>query len=178
MAGKNNYFWLDSKSEAGFIANGEIMEVLKIIRRESMYGFEFADVLVRLIDYPDMKEVELKILLDAIHFDGPSLPRERMKELFFNIATQEYPLERNQRKRNQYIMINPFFQAIQVKFAYAVTCHKAQGGQWGAVFIDQGYFLEDMWNKEYMRWLYTAITRASSKLYLVNFAPPFVGEYE
>ncbi len=178
MATRNNYHWLDAKSEAGFLANGEIMEILKIVRRETIFGFNFADVVVRLIDYPDMKDVELKILLDAIHFEGPSLPREKMKELFYDISVQEYPLERNKRIRNQLVMNNPYFQALQVKFGYAVTCHKAQGGQWSAVFVDHGYFVEDMWDKEYMRWLYTAITRASEKLYLVNFDQRFVGEYE
>lgn len=176
MATRNNYFWLDAKSEAGFIANGEIMEVLKIVRREEIFGCEFADVVVRLIDYPNMKDIELKILLNAIRYEGPSIPREEMKQLFYRIAREEYPLLRNKRERNRAVMQNPYFQAVQVKFAYAVTCHKAQGGQWGAVFVDQGYFVEDMWDKEYMRWLYTAITRASSQLFLVNFSPYFVGE--
>jgi exodeoxyribonuclease-5 len=125
-----------------------------------------------------MKDIEIKILIDSIRYDGPSLPREEMKQLFYRIATEEYPLERNQRVRNRKVMTNPYFQAVQVKFGYAVTCHKAQGGQWGAVFVDHGYFLEEMWDKEYMRWLYTAITRASDQLYLVNFAPNFVGEKE
>jgi exodeoxyribonuclease-5 len=178
MATRNNYHWLDAKSEAGFIANGEIMEILRIQNREHIFGFEFADVVVRLIDYPNMKDVELKINIDAIRFDGPSLPREKMKELFYRIAVEEYPLDRNVRSRNRKVMQNPYFQAIQVKFGYAVTCHKAQGGQWSAVFVDQGYFIDDMWDVTYMRWLYTAITRSSEQLYLVNFAPQFVGEQE
>ena len=176
MAAKNNYFWLDAKSEAGFIANGELMEILKISRREDMYGFEFADVVVKLIDYPDMKDVEIKIILNALHFDGPALPRDKMKELFYRIVQEDYYLETNKRIRNRKVMANPYFQAIQVKFGYAVTCHKAQGGQWEAVFVDQGYFVDDMWDKEYMRWLYTAITRARKKLYLVNFSPAFITE--
>ena len=176
MATRNNYFWLDAKSEAGFIANGELMEILKIVRREELFGCEFADVIVRLIDYPDMKDIELKILLNSIRYEGPSLPREDMKVLFHRIAAEEYPYLRNKRERNRQVMQNPYFQAVQVKFGYAVTCHKAQGGQWSAVFVDHGYFLEEMWDAEYMRWLYTAITRASKNLYLVNFAPHFVGE--
>lgn len=176
MASKNNYFWLEPKSDAGFIANGELMEILRITRREQIYGFEFADVVVKLIDYPDMKDVEIKIILDSIHFDGPSLPRDRIKELFYRIVQEEYYLETNKRIRNRKVMANPYFQAIQVKFGYAVTCHKAQGGQWEAVFVDQGYFVDDMWDKEYMRWLYTAITRARKKLYLVNFSPAFIAE--
>jgi exodeoxyribonuclease-5 len=178
MVGKNNYHWIDSSSEIGFIANGEIFEILKIIRREEIYGFEFADVLIRLIDYPQIPEVELKININSIHYEGPSLPREKMAELFYTIAREEYPLERNKRKRNKLVMTNPYFQALQVKFAYAVTCHKAQGGQWDAIFIDHGYFLEEMWDKEYMRWLYTAVTRAKEKLYLVNFAQNFIEREE
>jgi exodeoxyribonuclease-5 len=174
MVGKNNYFWVESDSEIGFIANGEIVEILKVIRREDVYGFEFADVLVRFIDYPDIPEVELKININSIRHEGASLPREIMAELFYTIAREEYPLERNKRVRNKLVMSNPYFQALQVKFAYAVTCHKAQGGQWDAIFIDQGYFVEDMWTPEYMRWLYTATTRAKEKLYLVNFTKPFV----
>ncbi len=176
MATKNNYFWLDAKSEAGFIANGELMEIKKITRRQEVYGFEFADVIVRLIDYPDMEDVELKILLNSIRVDGPSLPRDQMKQLFMNIVQEDYPYEMNKRVRNRKLMAHPHFQALQVKFGYAVTCHKAQGGQWEAVFIDHGYFTEDMWNVEYMRWLYTALTRARTQLYLVNFSPAFVGE--
>lgn len=178
MSAKNNYFWLDSKTEAGFIANGELMEIIKINRREHIFGGEFADVVVRLIDYPGMKEVEVKILLNAINYEGPSLPRDIMKELFYRIAEEEYPLERDKRKRNQKVMNNPYFQALQVKFGYAVTCHKAQGGQWSAVFVDPGYFVDDMWNQDYMRWLYTAVTRATDKLYLVNFPEQFVGQIE
>ncbi len=174
MVGKNNYFWIESDSEIGFIANGEIVEILKVIRREELYGFEFADVLVRFIDYPEIPEIELKININSIRFEGAALPREMMAELFYTIAREEYPLERNKRKRNKLVMSNPYFQALQVKFAYAVTCHKAQGGQWDAIFIDQGYFVEEMWTAEYMRWLYTAVTRAKEKLYLVNFCKPFV----
>lgn len=174
MVGKNNYFWIDNSSDIGFIANGEIIEVLKVIRREEIYGFEFADVLVRFIDYPQIPEVELKININAIRHEGANLPRNMMAELFYTIAKEEYPLERNKKIRNKLVMSNPYFQALQVKFAYAVTCHKAQGGQWDVIFIDQGYFVDDMWNQEYMRWLYTAVTRAKSKLYLVNFCSPFI----
>ena len=176
MATRNNYHWLDEKSEAGFIANGEMMEILKIIRRESIFGCEFADVSVRFPDFPEMKDVEIKILLNALHYEGPSLSRDHMKQLFYRIAQEEYPYIRNKRERNRKIMQNPYFQAVQVKFGYAITCHKAQGGQWAAVFVDHGYFVEDMWDSDYMRWLYTAITRAQTQLFLVNFSPAFVGE--
>ncbi|MCG8577036.1 MAG: AAA family ATPase [Flavobacteriales bacterium] len=176
MAVHNNYYWLDPKSEAGFLANGEMLEIKKIVRREEIFGFRFADVIARLPDYPSVGDVELKINLESIYHEGPSLDRSRLKELFYRIAQEEYPLERNKKKRNKLVMENPYFQAVQVKFGYAVTCHKAQGGQWEVVFVDHGYFVHEMWDKEYMRWLYTAITRAKSKLYLVNFDASFVGE--
>lgn len=176
MAVHNNYFWLDPKSEAGFVANGEMFELLKIIRREERYGCSFADVVIRFIDYPEMKEVELKIILDPIYAEAPNLPRERLRELFNRIGNEEYGDIRNRKKVIKLVMENPYFQAIQVKFGYAVTCHKAQGGQWPAVFIDHGYFVPEMWDKEYMRWLYTAVTRATDKVFLVNFSSEFVGE--
>lgn len=175
MVVSNNYFWLEPKSEAGFIANGELMEIKKIAKRQEIYGFEFADVTARFIDYPNMPDVEAKVMLNAINAESANLPRAQLKELFYRIASEEYPLERNKRVRNKKVMENPYFQALQIKFGYAVTCHKAQGGQWPVVFIDQGYFTEDMWTLDYMRWLYTAITRASEKVYLVNFSPAFTG---
>lgn len=173
MVVSNNYFWLEPKSEAGFIANGELIQLKKIARREEQFGFEFADVIARFIDYPNMEDIEVKMMTNAIHAESANLPRNELKELFYRIASEEYPLERNKRVRNKKVMENPYFQALQVKFGYAVTCHKSQGGQWPVVFIDQGYFTEDMWNPEYMRWLYTAITRASEKVYLVNFSQAF-----
>lgn len=173
MCTRNNYFWLDPKSPAGFIANGELMTIKKVVRREEIYGFEFADVIATLIDYPEMKEIEVKIMVSSIMDEGPSLSRDKMKELFLRIAAEEYPLERNKKIRNRKVMTNPYFQALQVKFGYAVTCHKSQGGQWAAIFVDHGYFVDDMWDEEYMRWLYTAITRSTDKLYLVNFNPFF-----
>lgn len=176
MVVHNNYFWLEPKSEAGFIANGELIKIQKIIKREEVFGFEFVDVLAVFLDYPNMDEQELKLHTRAIHSESANLPREELKQLFFTIASEEYPLERNKRIRNKKIMENPHFQALQVKFGYAVTCHKSQGGQWPVVFLDQGYFTPEMWSNEYMRWLYTAVTRASEKLYLVNFSEEFVGE--
>jgi ATP-dependent exoDNAse (exonuclease V) alpha subunit len=178
MVVHNNYYWLEPKSEAGFIANGELVEIMKITRREEQFGWEFVDVMVRFIDYPKMGQREVKMMTRALQSESANVPRSELKELFFNVASQEYPLERNKRIRNRKVMENPYFQALQVKFGYAVTVHKAQGGQWPVVFIDQGYFVPDMWNEEYMRWLYTAITRASEKIYLVNFYEGFVGENE
>jgi exodeoxyribonuclease-5 len=176
MVVHNNYFWLEPKSEAGFVANGELIEITKIIKREELFGFEFVDVVAKFIDYPKMEEVEMKMMTKAIMAETANVPREELKTLFYRIGSEEYGYERNKRKRSKLIMENPYFQSLQVKFGYAVTCHKSQGGQWPVIFIDQGYFTEEMWGNEYMRWLYTAITRASEKLYLVNFNPAFTGE--
>ena len=176
MCVSNNYFWLEPKSEAGFLANGEMMRIKKIIRREEIFGCKFADVIMELPDYPKMGEQTIKILIDTLRIEGPSMPRPQLAELFHRIGREEYPDETNKRRRSRKIMENPYFQAVQVKFGYAVTCHKAQGGQWETVFVDQGYFIPEMWDEEYMRWLYTAVTRARSKVYLLNFSEAFVGE--
>ena len=176
MVVSNNYYWLEPKSPAGFIANGELLVIKKILRREEAYGFEFIDVAIEFLDYPEMKEVEVKVLTKAIYSESANLSRDEMKTLFFNIAAEEYPHERNKRQRNKKVMENPYFQALQIKFGYAVTCHKSQGGQWPVVFIDQGYFVQDMWTVDYMRWLYTAVTRATEKVYFVNFHNAFTNE--
>ncbi len=177
MVVKNNYHWLDEKSNMGFIANGDIVELLKVNRYEELYGFRFADAVVRFVDSPIEQEFECKIMLESIMTEGPSLTRDRLKELFYAIEGDFMDVS-GRRKRIELIMKTPHFNALQVKFAYAVTCHKAQGGQWPVVFIDQGYLTEDMLDKEYMRWLYTAITRATEKLYFVNFSDVFFQESE
>lgn len=172
MVVKNNYFWLTDDSKAGFIANGDIVEIQKINGYEEMFGFRFANVQVRMIDYPNEPDLEVKILLDSILSESPSLPSDKFKELY-EAVSEEYGFEPNRKKRNELIRNNPYYQALQVKFAYAITCHKSQGGQWGAVFVDQGYLTDEMINVEYLRWLYTAITRAKQELYLVNFNEKF-----
>lgn len=172
MVVKNNYFWLDDSSKAGFIANGDIVEILKIRGEEQQYGFRFATVTVRMLDYPDENDLEVKILLESILSDSPSLPSARFRELYDAIS-EEYSYEPNRKKRNELIRKNPYYQALQVKFANAVTCHKSQGGQWDVVFVEQGYLTEEMINMEYLRWLYTAVTRAKKILYLVNFNEEF-----
>ena len=172
MVVRNNYYWLDDTSTAGFIANGEIMEIERISRREEMYGFQFADARVRLVDYPKMGSIEVKIMLDVIYEDTPNLSREKMKELFFAVE-REYAHERNKKKRYERIMADPYFNALQIKFAYAVTCHKSQGGQWACVFLDQGFLTEDLLDQNFFRWLYTAFTRSTEQLYLINFDKAF-----
>ena len=175
MVVRNNYFWLPEDSAAGFIANGEIVEVKKVVRYRELYGFRFAAVTARLIDYPNEPDLELKIMLDVINLESPSLGGAEMKKLYHTVAEDYLEEIPDRRKRHEAIMKNEFYQALQVKFAYAVTCHKAQGGQWPAVFVDQGFLTEEMIDLEFLRWLYTAMTRATEKLYLVNFDRQFYG---
>lgn len=175
MVVKNNYFWLEDKSEAGFIANGEILKVLRIMNREEMYGFHFAKARVKLVDYPSMGDFETILLVDTLTVDAPSLPREQLKALFFAIE-EEYAFEKNKKKRYERIMKDPYFNALHVKFAYAITCHKSQGGQWASVFLDHGYLTEELLDKSFFRWLYTGFTRASERLGLVNFDNHFFKE--
>lgn len=176
MIVKNNYFWLDDKSKAGFLANGEMIEVERIFNQETIYGFDFCDARIRLLDYPEMESIEVKLLLDVLEAETPNLSREKLKALFFEIE-KDYLFEKNKRKRYERIMADPYFNAIQVKFAYAITCHKSQGGQWGKVFIDQGYLTEELLDQNFFRWLYTAFTRATTTLFLINFHDDFFKDF-
>jgi exodeoxyribonuclease-5 len=167
MVAKNNYFWTEGRKDFDFIANGDIAVVRRVRRVREEYGFRFADVILRFPDYEDA-EMEVKILLDTLHTDAPSLSREQ-NEALFNTILEDYadiPLKRD---RMEKMKKDPFYNALQVKYAYAVTCHKAQGGQWSRVFLDQGYLTEDMVNPDFYRWLYTAFTRATERIYLVNY---------
>lgn len=175
MVVKNNYFWLEEDSHAGFLANGDMVEVMKVIKREDLYGFQFADVSIRLVDYPDEEEKEVKIMLDALFVDRPALSFEDNNRLF-NEVLLDYEDIPQRRKKIEELKKNPYFNALQVKFSYALTCHKTQGGQWQQIFIDQGYVNDEMLDKEYLRWLYTAVTRATKKVFLVNFPEKFIGE--
>ncbi|MBW7867347.1 MAG: AAA family ATPase [Brumimicrobium sp.] len=172
MVVKNNYFWLGDKAEHGFIANGEIIEVTRVRNSENVYGFDFMNVSIRMPDYEEYGIIEVKLLLNTLETETPNLSRDQMKELFFEVE-KEYAYEKNKKKRYELIMNDPYMNALQVKYAYAVTCHKSQGGQWGCVFVDQGFLTEDMLDKSFFRWLYTALTRATEKLYLVNFSDEF-----
>ncbi|MCD4746277.1 MAG: AAA family ATPase [Bacteroidales bacterium] len=172
MIVKNNYFWLSAESKAGFIANGDIIEILSIRKIYELYSFRFADVIVRMVDYPDEKEFNTKIMLDTIMAETPSLSVDDNRK-FFNEVIKDYEDIPRKRTRIEKVKSNPFFNALQVKFAYALTCHKTQGGQWDCVFVDQGYINDQMINVEFMRWLYTALTRATKKLYLINFRDVF-----
>jgi exodeoxyribonuclease-5 len=174
MIVRNNYFWLDENQMTDFIANGDIAEITRIHKYQELYGFRFADVTLRFPDYQNMK-VMCKIMLDTLDIETAALGQEEGKVLYQAIL-EDFPEVKSKRKQYDKIREHPFFNALQVKFAYAVTCHKAQGGQWENVFIDQGYITEEMMNVEYLRWLYTAFTRATKKLYLVNFASRYFRE--
>ena len=175
MIVKNNYYWREVLGKEDktllekldFIANGDMAEIVRVNGTEEMYGFRFADVTLSLIDYEDC-EMDIKILLDTLTSESPSLTREESERLF-TAVWEDYPEIRSKRKRMEEVRNNPYYNALQVKYGYAVTCHKAQGGEWKRVFIDQGYISEDMINPDYYRWLYTAFTRASEKLHLVNW---------
>lgn len=170
MVVKNNYFWLKDSGDVDFIANGDTVEILKIRKYKELYGFRYADVNLRLIDYNI--ELDARIMLDTLSVESASLTGEQNKTLFYNIY-EDYQMLKPKRKGYDMVRENPYFNALQVKFAYAVTCHKAQGGQWKNVFIDQGYINESMIDTEYLRWIYTAITRSTKRLYLVNFSENF-----
>lgn len=172
MVVKNNYYWLGDDSLMGFIANGEQFRVKRVLKTEELYGFEFIYILVQFVDYPDQGEVELIMHSETLFADAPSMSRERMKDLFYAVE-QDYLHHKNKKKRYEEILKDPYFNALQVKYAYAVTCHKSQGGQWKHVYIDQGFVNEEMMDSGYYRWLYTALTRATEKVFLVNFADEF-----
>ncbi|RAR48954.1 ATP-dependent DNA helicase [Flavobacterium lacus] len=167
MVVKNNYFWLKETDEAGFIANGDIIEVLEIHKIQELYGFKFAKVKIRMVDYPNQKPFETILLLDTITSVSPSLTYEESNRLYQEVL-QDYENEGPKYKQVQKVKENEYFNALQVKFSYAITCHKSQGGQWNTVFVEQPYLPEGV-DRDYIRWLYTAITRAKEKLYLIGY---------
>ena len=171
MVVKNNYFWLGENKEADFIANGDVIRIKRVRKYQEMYGFRFAEADVVLPDYGNM-ELSVKLLLDTLYSEAPALNAEDNKRLFYTIS-EDFADINPPKKRYAQVKENPYFNAIQVKFAYAVTCHKSQGGQWRVVFIDQSYFRDEMLTPEYLKWLYTAFTRATERVYLVNFGNDF-----
>jgi ATP-dependent exoDNAse (exonuclease V) alpha subunit len=166
MVVKNNYFWLKEKDEAGFIANGDIIEVLEIFKIQELYSFKFAKVKIRMVDYPDQIPFETVLLLDTIKSESPSLTYEESNRLYQEVL-KDYE---GQTKFQQFqkVKANEYFNGLQVKFSYAITCHKSQGGQWNTVFVEQPYLPNGI-DRDYIRWLYTAMTRAKNKLYLIGF---------
>jgi len=171
MVAKNNYYWTKDNKEMDFIANGEIIQVVHVRRTYEQYGFRFADVIVSFQDY-DL-ETEVKLLLDTLQTETPSLPQELNDKLYYSIL-KEYDEIKTKSDKIKKMKANPYYNVLQVKYAYAVTCHKAQGGQWMNVFLDIGYITKDMLGEDFYRWLYTAFTRATHKLYLVNLPEQFI----
>ena len=167
MVAKNNYYWTEQYKEMDFLANGEIAIVRRIRKTREMYGFRFADVTLCFPDLGDF-ELEANLLLDTLHSDAPALPKSENDRLFYSVLEDyaDIPYKRDRMKK---MKSDPYYNALQVKYAYAVTCHKAQGGQWNNVFLDQGYMSDEFLTPDYFRWLYTAFTRATKTLYLVNY---------
>ena len=168
MIVKNNYFWLDKNSEAGFIANGDMAEVMNINNFIEIYGFRFAEVTLRLIDYPNQKPFDTLLILDSLNVESANLPYEKLQELYQEISL-DYQELNDRKKIHEKVVDNPHYNALQIKHAFAITCHKSQGGQWKNVFIEKPY-LPDGQTTDYLRWLYTALTRAQDQIYLIGFS--------
>jgi ATP-dependent exoDNAse (exonuclease V) alpha subunit len=169
MVVKNNYFWLPDNEATSFIANGDMGKIIRVRNEEERYGFRFSEVQLEFFDYPDAGSITCKVMLDTIQSESPNLPYEQSKKLFEGISL-DYEHLTNKRERLNAIKEDPYYNALQIKFSYAVTCHKAQGGQWEAVFVDQGYLTDEMVDLDFLRWLYTGVTRAKKELFLVNFS--------
>ena len=174
MVVKNNYYWIErlvreqhQAQPLSFIANGDIAVVRRVRRTRELYGFRFADVLLSFPDYDDY-ELETTVLLDTLHSESPSLTREESNRLF-EAVMEDYADISQKKERYKQLREDPHFNALQIKYAYAVTCHKAQGGQWSAIYLDQGYLPPETSATDYYRWLYTAFTRATEQVYLVNW---------
>jgi ATP-dependent exoDNAse (exonuclease V) alpha subunit len=172
MVVRNNYNILDEESPAGFIANGDFVELLKIRKTQEIHGFRFADVTLRMSDYDKQPEFDAKIILDTLHAPTPSMSSDENKKLYESVL-EDYFYIKSKKERVEALRKDPFLNALQVKFAYALTTHKSQGGQWSAVFVDQGYLPDEQINTEFIRWLYTAMTRATDEVFLMNFHPHF-----
>jgi exodeoxyribonuclease-5 len=175
MVVKNNYHWLEASHPAGFLANGDQLEIVRLVDHEEKYGLTFAQASLRWLDRPDDPPVEAKIVLDALDTDGPALTVEQSASRYQGVQ-EEYAHLPTVRQRRAAMDRDPYLNALQVKFAYAITCHKAQGGQWESVFVEQPYEPEGYDQVAYFRWYYTAITRASDRVYLVGFPPDWMEE--
>ncbi|WP_214228264.1 AAA family ATPase [Pedobacter sp. B4-66] len=169
MVVRNNYFWLPDNESAAFIANGDMARIRRVRGIEERYGFRFCEVQLEFLDFPEAGEITCKVMLDTLTAETPNLSYEQSNKLFEGLNL-DYAHITNKRERLNKIKDDPYYNALQIKFAYAVTCHKAQGGQWDAVFVDQGYLTEEMIDMDFLRWLYTGVTRAKRELFLVNFA--------
>ncbi|MCE5174954.1 MAG: AAA family ATPase [Bacteroidales bacterium] len=174
MVAKNNYLWSDKYKEIPFIANGDLVEIVRIRKNYEMYGFRFADMEVRFPDYN--WELEVRVLLDSLVAEAPALDKVSQEKLYQDVTQDYAPYCRTKKELYEKLREDPWLNALQVKYGYAFTCHKAQGGQWKEVFIDQGYITEERMGLDYYRWLYTALTRATEKIYLINFRDEFIEE--
>ncbi len=172
MIVKNNYTYLEGSGQVSFLANGDFAEIMKIRSFEEFYGLRFATVELRLVDYPDEPFFDAKIILDTLYSSGPTLEQEKWTKLFQEVSEDYKDLTSKVEIRDS-LRKDPYLNALQVKFAYALTCHKSQGGQWSAVFVDQGYLTDEQLDRLYIRWLYTAMTRAKEQLFMVNFHAKF-----
>ena len=175
MVVRNNYFWLATEADkADFIANGDMAQVRRVRNVHEQHGFRFADVSLEFMDSDEMEPIDCRVMLDTLHSDSASLPQADQQRLFEAVMA-DYEDISDKKERLAALKADPYYNALQIKFAMAVTCHKAQGGQWDAVFVDQGYLTEERLDTEFLRWLYTACTRATNELFLVNFHERFFG---
>ena len=172
MIVRNNYFYVPDDAPSGFLANGDFVEITKVVSFEELYGLRFATLRLQLINDHESEPFEAKVILDTLHTNSPALTQEQNKELYEAILA-DYTDITAKKELNEALRKDPYLNALQIKFAYAITCHKSQGGQWQAVFVDQGYLTEELINNEFVRWLYTAITRATKELFLINFHKDF-----
>lgn len=173
MVVRNNYFWSNQEEKGqAFIANGDMAKVIRVRNVHEQHGFRFADVSLQFIDGTEEEPLNCRVLIDTLHVDAPNLPYEEQTKLYHAIQ-EDYQHIISKKERLEAIKTDPYYNALQIKFAMAVTCHKAQGGQWDAVFVDQGYLTDELLNTEFLRWLYTACTRATKELFLLNFNPKF-----
>ncbi|MFM1933075.1 MAG: hypothetical protein RL226_2378 [Bacteroidota bacterium] len=179
MVVRNNYHWLTEYKDCPtpFLANGDGLEIVKVGKHYERYGLHFADATVRLADYPDFDLIEVRVLLDVILHEQANLGMEAQRR-FYEAVAEDYLHLGSKRKVHEAVMNDPFYNALQIKFGYAITCHKSQGGQWPAVIVDQGYLTEEMLDESLLRWFYTAFTRSTERLYLLNFADDFFGGSE
>ena len=167
MIVKNNYYWTENSKEISFLANGDVAVVQRVRHVHEQYGFRFAEVTMQFPDYDDY-ELTATVILDSLMTEAPALTREQQQHLY-EAVLEDYAWVVNKTDRIKKLKTDPYYNALQIKFAYAVTCHKAQGGQWAHVYLDQGYMTDDMLTPDYIHWLYTAFTRATEKLFLVNW---------
>lgn len=175
MVVKNNYHWINDNPEMGFIANGDIVELKKLGKSYELHGFRFADATLSFVDYESEPEYEVRLILDSLTEESSSLSQQKLNELYASVVN-DYSDEPSSVKRKQKIKSDPFLNALQIKFAYAVTTHKAQGGQWPVVFVDLSFLSYSVIDVDTLRWLYTAITRASEKLYFINCPKEYITE--